>query len=249
MRGFGWMRKIFSKKEVHTKKAMHDSKVREVKAKKSIDDYIIREKKGVLLAGVEVMLKGNAFAQKNEQLMRKRRQCLAEVGVEGKQAEKVIHLYRIRKAASEVRDCIGFITTETAAALLEFMHENRANVKRYLKWASEDGVRQGFPKGDSAVDEKMYANTVSSLEHALRTNDPEVKKTIENPLNSALVGMAQRADFALNPEGPMELRFTRGNPLLMSMLPFSVSNWMIEQELGDKFERFNLRVRQERKKI
>ena len=255
---FSCFRKVFSRKAKPPGLIKHERQVREAKAKKAIEeaaakrpleDYFIRSKGGKIPRDHEVLMRGRAFAQKNEQLMAKRQQVLKEFGVVGKKAEKVLRLYRIRKAASELSECRGFITTEAAVALLEFLRENKGTYERFSKSNAAEEFRQGLPRTEPHIIEKIYDGSVGALDHALRAEDPVLAKVLANPANEALFSMAQRADFALDPNGPLEPRFTRGNYFLMTQLPFALSDWMIKEELGDRYSQFSKRIHEERKKI
>jgi len=235
----GWFRfrKAFPQKPQPPKLSASEESIRKSeRGRKSLADFLFKKNK--IPEGHVMLPRGRSFAQQNEQVMAIREKALRDIGITGPKAEKILYLFRIRKAAAELTHTLGFMTTESAAALLEFLQENRAAYEIFSK--SKEG------KG---CDEEFYNRSISELKAALKYDSSEMKRALEEPLNESLFAMVRNADLALDPKGPMETRFVRGNRVFTVAIPFDLSEWMIKRALGDRYQRFDQSVGEKRKRL
>lgn len=173
-------------------------------------------------------LSAKAFAQKNEQLMALRKRTLAKMGVTGAKAEKILYLFRLRKAASIIGNTRGFVTLDVAKKFHDFIKANKAQVTR------------NFGNEASAAD-FFLRSFKASIEN--QTVDHEI---INNPLNEMFVEEVVKAEYAIRPEIKASSRVVSCNHFPY-MAMYEILDKMIREELGEKYSTFSSTVREAKK--
>lgn len=183
--------------------------------------------------GFVVPLRGRGFVQKNERLMGKRKTLLGEFGISGRKAERILELFRLRKAASIVSNSRGFATEATVKVLLEFM---RAQHKKYVEKKDESMIM-------------VSEHAIKCMTSALENKDKErINKLMDNPFNEGLYDEVLLADFAINPHVEPLSRMTTGN-YLGYMIAFESAEKELKALMGEAYDGFCAREKEERKRI
>ena len=237
-----WFRGRASKKKANAAKPITldstiEAKAVEKKAEPKLSaaqmhkKYFVQKEEAGL--GFVIPLRGRGFVQKNERLMTRRKAILGEFGISGRKAERILELFRLRKAASIVSNARGFATESTVKALLEFM---RAQHKKYVEKKDETMIM-------------VSEHAIKCMTSALENKDKErVNKLMDNPLNEGLYDEVLLADFALNPRVEPLSRMTTGN-YLGYMVAFESAEKELKDLMGEAYDRFYEREKQERKRI
>jgi hypothetical protein len=92
-------------------------------------------------------------------------------------------------------------------------------------------------------------HAIKCMTSAIENKDKErVSKLMDNPLNEGLYEEVLLADFALNPRVEPTSRMTTGNHLGY-MIAFESAEKELKELMGDAYDRYHEREKEERKRI